>query len=492
MGARGSRDRSHVDRLDPLPVAHEFLERKAMDGQTREGPHDRASRFEAQREDPDQEVASRRELGIGHRFGAHPLQFGKRVHDGRDRDLGVDGGTGTERARPTAHVEAGAGAVGVALRLAQLHVQPRIEQAAQDGAHDRHGVEIRDRPGQARIADPDLGLHAARPMHDADQPTGPGRAVVHPRPRPASRARCRGGPRAEQSLHDRDDILPAEVAGHDECGHGRVDDPGMRRGEDVAVQSLDRIARAARRPVVGRGRRIDRADERLLHAPAGIRLGLEQVVETLVAQALHLACREGGSQQELGEELQGGLEAARGHVHSGTQRVPAGVGVERRTQALGGFGQGDRVVVFRALAHRPRRHDGRPGHVGRFIGGARGQDDRGRHQRSARQIGDEDRQAVGQARAGDRRKFVGARCPGLGTIDHDVAVSARLGPRAHAATSSSSLSAPLSVPGSPVAASSTLAESAGGSSGRYVSTSRLSARNVAAATSMIASGVTAR
>ena len=135
------------------------------------------------------------------RVVAHPLELGERVDDGRHGHLGVDGGTGGEWPGASAHVEPGAGAVRVALRLAQLHVQPRVEQPAEDRAHHGHRVEVRDAAGQTGVADPDLGLDAARAMDDANEATGAGRPCRRSAPRRDGVGDA--APATEQPLGDR-------------------------------------------------------------------------------------------------------------------------------------------------------------------------------------------------------------------------------------------------------------------------------------------------
>ena len=105
----------------------------------------------------------------------------------------------------------------------------------------------RGRPG---MADPDLGLHRARPMDDADPPLGRRGAVddLAGRRRPTP-----GADHApKQVARHRDDVLAAEVAADDERRPRRVDGPGVGAPEHVGVEALDGLAGAARRSVVRR------------------------------------------------------------------------------------------------------------------------------------------------------------------------------------------------------------------------------------------------
>ncbi len=145
-----------------------------------------------------------------------------------------------------------------------------------------------DPPRQAAVADPDLGLDRARAM---DRPGRLGRPS-----RPVSTDRRRGSPSAPSPVHDpksrsaaADDVEAAEVAADDERRRGPAGGSARRSSRrSVAVRPLDGLARATRRPAVRRPDRVDRVDEGLLDAPTRVRLGLEQVVQSLVAEALDL------------------------------------------------------------------------------------------------------------------------------------------------------------------------------------------------------------
>ena len=160
-------------------IADQLLDRQAVDGEAGQRADDRAGGLEPQREDADQEVARGGELGRARPASSRiRVELGEHVDDRGDGHLGVDRGPGGERPGAAAQVEPGAGAVRVALLLAQLHVQPRVEQPAEDRAHHRDGVEVGDPARQPAVADADLGLDRARPVDDPDDPAG-------------RRARCR-------------------------------------------------------------------------------------------------------------------------------------------------------------------------------------------------------------------------------------------------------------------------------------------------------------
>ena len=90
-----------------------------------------------------------------------------------------------------------------------------------------------------------------------------------------------------------------------------------------ASRPLDRLLRPAGRPAVRRARRVDRRGERLVGAAARIGLGLEQVVEPLVAEALDLGLGERRVEGDLGEELERRLEAGGRHVDADRSSRPS-------------------------------------------------------------------------------------------------------------------------------------------------------------------------
>ena len=182
---------------------------------------------------PIEEVAGGPQLGVGDRGLADPVQLVEELRDRRDGDLGVDGGAGGERAARAAEVEAGRRAVGVALLLAQVHVEPRVEQPAEDRAHHRDRVVVGVAARQPAVADPDLGLDGARPVDRPGRRARPGRRVSS-----IGAARRRASPRpvAEQPLREAHDLARVDVAGDDEGraardGGPRMDRAQLRRGE---------------------------------------------------------------------------------------------------------------------------------------------------------------------------------------------------------------------------------------------------------------------
>ena len=140
----------------------------------------------------------------------------------------------------------------------------------------------------------------------------------------AARSPVRGrAPRTEEALGQRHDVLSAEVATDHQRRPARVERPAVDAPELGAVEALDRLARPAGRPVVGRVGRVDRADERLVDPAPRVGLDLEEVVQALVAQPFDLGFREGRVEQDLGDQLEGRFEPGGRHVDPDGQRRPS-------------------------------------------------------------------------------------------------------------------------------------------------------------------------
>ncbi len=146
-------------------------------------------------------------------------------------------------------------------------------------------MEVVDPARRPHVADPDLRLNRARTVEHADEPLADGPRVddLARRAGPDHRA-----PATEESLRDGMDVETGQVAPDDQRRTGRVQSPPVRRPQARRSQLGDRLARPAGRAVVWRCRLVDRRREGLVGPPARVRLGLEEVVEALVAQAIDL------------------------------------------------------------------------------------------------------------------------------------------------------------------------------------------------------------
>src|SRR5439155_17332968 len=115
----------------------------------------------------------------------------------------------------------------------------------------------------------------------------------------------RRAPLPEEPIRDAADVDAGQVSTDDERRPARVEAASVRGPELSATETFDRLTFAARGPVVRRPAAVDRRGEGLIRSPAGVGLGLEEVVQPLVAKAVDLGLGERRPQDDLGEKLQG-------------------------------------------------------------------------------------------------------------------------------------------------------------------------------------------
>ena len=192
------------------------------------------------------------QLGLRHRHVADAAQL---LEELDQRAVGLGGlhrRAGAERPGQPLHVERRAGAVGVAVGLAQVLVEPRGEGAAEDGVHHPQRVVVGRRARHADVADLDDGLRRARLVHQVERARAPApaprrrarrarrpsprrRSAPRPAraPRPASRRRRRGAARSPAGRRSRRSARP---------GRGRAPRSRRRRparGGRTGVRAVD-------------------------------------------------------------------------------------------------------------------------------------------------------------------------------------------------------------------------------------------------------------
>ncbi len=148
---------------------------------------------------------------------------------------------------PLAEAEARPGAVGVALVLAEVQVDPAGELAAEDRVHDRQREVIGRAPG-ARRPGRRSGSTAPRPACRSGRPSPASTAGASGRVGGDGRARL---PVLQGRLEDRDDRVGRGVADHDQGRVVRHEQRLVERDDVVAGQPLDRLRRARVGPAVG-------------------------------------------------------------------------------------------------------------------------------------------------------------------------------------------------------------------------------------------------
>ena len=176
------------------------------------------------------------------------------------------------------------------------------------------------------MADPQLRLDRAGPVVEADD-----RPID--RPRSATRRRSRGRDRRPALRRSEPstcrgqarDVEPGQIAADDRAARLRIQQRSMdRRAARPASEPRHRRSSSPPgRPRVGRVGRVDRRGERPLHAPARVRLDLQQVVETLVAQAGHVLIRERRPLRPARRAAPGRPESRRRDLHAEPRTRPS-------------------------------------------------------------------------------------------------------------------------------------------------------------------------
>ena len=135
----------------------EVVERQVVERHLGDRAADLLGGFEVARVAARERRATELELLRRYRAGiADRVQLAEGLAHGVDRRLGLHARVQAERPAAAAEVEAGSGAVGVALPLAQVGVDPADELAAEDQVQGYEGVVVRRRACDADMADAQL------------------------------------------------------------------------------------------------------------------------------------------------------------------------------------------------------------------------------------------------------------------------------------------------------------------------------------------------
>jgi hypothetical protein len=390
-------------------------------GQPEEGEVGELRRHRAIGLDPPRVGADEHALGeldfLGRRRagGADVVQLAEELHQRAVGLGGEDAGAGDER--PVAAIERPCAprAVGEALRLAQVEVDPAGELPAEDHVHLLERIEVGI--GGARgagVADADLALRGARLVHQVHR-RGPRRgAGGH-----GGRFRRQRSllPSTERTLGVAHPLLGGEVADdHHDGVVGPVEAP-VEAGDVVAGDGADRGGRAVARPAVGMGIAVHLPREGLRGDDGGLVLLLAERLQARLAVALQLLGGEGGPGHQLAHEGEGGVRRAleRGEPERGEGPVAPGEGAEADAQRVHGAREVERGPGAGALVEQRGSHGGEP--VLRAVMRPAGADHQRRAHRRQLALGDgPDLEPVGERPLGHRRRRDAGRRAGGGAL----------------------------------------------------------------------------
>src|SRR6185295_13693901 len=294
-----------VDRGDPCQVGRVVVVGQVVDGEHLEPLGDVSDRLRGVGEDAGDVGPRLFELVGGDRLGADALDLLEDLAHRRAGRGGRHAGSDREGARAEPSGEPTRGAVGEAVALAQVQVDPARELAAEEGVEDeeRHVVGIA--PGEPGMADAQLRLGGPRPVDDVDRPGGARGRL--------DRRRGRGGGRGRAPERRFDPVgerLGIEIAGRDQDRAAEGVVVPVEAEEILALEPGDALARALERLGVGRAG-VEHAREMVFGEGGGLVAPPVELGEAQLFQALDLALGEARRGRHLGEQLAGGPELAR-------------------------------------------------------------------------------------------------------------------------------------------------------------------------------------
>ena len=309
-------DRRGIDRADPrcvavVPAEVEVVERERLEGEERP-----RRRREASGQGRDRPGLLAPQLVVGRRSLPHPADLLGHLAERGAGAVGPHRGAGGEARAVAGVAEAAPTAVGEALVLAQVHVDPAGERAAEDLRHQVGRLVVGGRPLGSGVTYRDHRLRRARGVDQEDR-AGLGRGLgdllrrwglaLPPREALAERA-------ADLLLGDHADDEEASAVG-----------PQLR-GHPLAVADADRVERLLGVDMTvgvlgapGEGRVDPPGDRR------GGRPGLDERRLATVAEAVEVLVAQPWRHQHLDEEVERRVELGL-----------EGADAQRRGLALGG------------------------------------------------------------------------------------------------------------------------------------------------------------
>ena len=229
------------------------------------------------------------------------------------RDVRLHAGLEDERPWALPELEAGARAVGVALLLAQVHVDAADELPAEDHVHHEQRVIVGRAARQADVAHAQLRLRGAGAVHGDDAAGRRRRGVERSDVDQIRVDALRAGPVAEGPGDERGEAIVRRIADGNHCRVLRRVHPAVKSGDVGDRQGAQRFLGADRQ------------------VPVGV-LGIEQLGEDAVGDGRRqIAELDEPAEPELAHSIEVAWIQARGPHHRGEQlQCPRGVLFERR------------------------------------------------------------------------------------------------------------------------------------------------------------------
>ena len=241
------------------------------------------------------------DLCFGWRFGLDAFELEHELLGGGCGDVGFDEASGEEGAAVAIEGEERVGTVGIAVNLAEVHVDAAGEGSAEGVVHDLNGLEVGCGDGNAEAVGDEgcLGCAGLVDQRDAEG-WGCGRG------RESDFGCRRSGPCAEVMFGETLCFVDGDVAGEDEGGVGCAVVAGVEAGDVVAGEASDGFDGADGGFAVGLVAVEETGPDAACGCDDGVTF-LGDGDETLLADALNVVRVEGRVLDYVGEEVETGV-----------------------------------------------------------------------------------------------------------------------------------------------------------------------------------------
>ena len=333
------------------------------------------------------------QLGVRHRIIADAAQFLQELDERTVGLRGYDGGGSHEVTGETARGEAARRAVGIAVRFAQVLVEPAGERATEDRIQDLNRRVIRCAPRDSGLAHADHGLSRARFVDEIERSRA-GRRRFRLWERRNDTARPGGPPeaRGEETLR----LGERNVAHHENLrGVGPIGAPVKRHHAIVRQLGRRRVVARRRMPVRMCRPEHDRGERNARHGDRLIPLLQDRRGEQS-ALPRDLGIGELRAQQHVGKQIERRVEVSARHMQANGDGVEVADSGELGAEVGDFVRQCERAAGAGALRQHVGRERGEPGHVRRIARGPGVHENLHLDHRHLMHLHDGKRQPIGQ------------------------------------------------------------------------------------------------